>query len=295
MIFLLSLASVPLFVAAQQCFFPAGTKAKDHIPCNGSSTTTHCCANGAACLTNGLCFLQWDSSLNTGACTQKQWSDKTCFQQCIQTVGRTDGEDTLYRCSNNDWCCSSNGNTTSCCQDTTDGSNLFKLPDEGIAQIENGTNFISGYTIAAKSALQTGTAEPSQSTGMNGAKSTQNPDAAASTEAVQAPSANPTKKEDDGQKVVAVGAGVGVGVGVPLLAALGAVLFLYIREKRLNKDLKGQLAAGTGGQYGSEQKAPFPRLDGLEELQSGMGYSQLPAARQDVNAELDSSVIKNRI
>ena len=200
----------------------------------------------------------------------------------------------MYRCSNNDWCCSSNGNTTSCCQDTTDGSNLFKLP-EGVAQIENGTNFISGYTIAAKSALQTGTAEPSQPTTTNGARPTQNPDAATSTGTVQPPSATVTKKDDEGQKVVAVGAGVGVGVGVPLLAALGAVLFLYLREKRITKDLKGQLAAGAGGQYDSESKAPFPRLDRLEELQLGIGYSQLPAARQDVNAELDSSAIKNQI
>ena len=200
----------------------------------------------------------------------------------------------MYRCSNNDWCCSSNGNTTSCCRDTTDGSNLFKLPD-GVAQIENGTNFIPGYTIAAKSALQTDTAELSQTTTTNNAKSTQNPEAAISTGTVQTPSANATKKGDGGQKVVAVGAGVGVGVGVPLLAALGAVLFLYKREKRKNKHLKGQLAAGTGGQYGSEPKAPFPRLDRLEELQSGRGYFQLPAARQDVNAELDSSVIKNQI
>ena len=200
----------------------------------------------------------------------------------------------MYRCSDNDWCCSPNGNTTSCCQDTTDGSNLFKLP-EGVAQIENGTNFVPGYTIAALSALQTSTAEPFQATTTNGAKSTHNPEVATTTGAVQTPSAIATGRKDDGQKVVAVGAGVGVGIGVPLLAALGAVLFLYVREKRITKELKGQLAAGSGGQYGSEQKVPFPRLDRLQELQSGMGYSQLPAARQDVNAELDSSMTKHQI
>ena len=85
------------------------------------------------------------------------------------------------------------------------------------------------------SALQTSTAESFQATATNGAKSTQTPEAATTTGAVQTPSTIATERKDDGQKVVAVGAGVSVGVGVPLLAALGAVLFLYVREKRITQ------------------------------------------------------------
>ncbi|KAI4200488.1 MAG: hypothetical protein LQ350_003858 [Teloschistes chrysophthalmus] len=43
-----------------------------------------------------------------------------------------------------------------------------------------------------------------------------------------------------------VGVGVGVGVGVPLLAALGATLFLWSREKKRGRELQQRAAAGAG-------------------------------------------------
>lgn len=219
-------------------------------------------------------------------------------------IGRSDWEDTLYRCNDNNWCCSGGGNTTSCCQDTRDGSNLLKLPEGTLGQIENGTNFVPGYTIAAISALQTSSAKPSRATTGNGGpsqavstsgtKTTQSLLAATSTGIVPTTPAVAANNADGGHKVAAVGAGVGVGVGVPLLAALGAVLFLYFREKRLTKDLKGQLASGIDRQYRSEPKAPFPPVEGFQELQTARWYQQLPADRQDVNVELESSGLGNK-
>ena len=94
----------------------------------------------------------------------------------------------------------------------------------------------------------------------------------------------------DGKKVAAVGA----GVGVPLLAALGAVLFLYLREKRINKALKGQLAGGVDQRYNAEQKQPLSRVRSFQELQAGPEHHQLQGGWQDVNAELDSPIVPRK-
>lgn len=54
-------------------------------------------------------------------------------------------------------------------------------------------------------------------------------------------------KNNDATKV---GIGVGIGVGVPLLAALGAVLFLLSKERRANRELKQ--ITGQGGLLGEK-------------------------------------------
>ena len=84
MLFLCFTVLLACIAAAQQCYNSDGSKVDDHIPCE-DSVTTHCCMQGSACLTNGLCFYSIDSSLNTGTCTQKQWDDDACFQTCIQS------------------------------------------------------------------------------------------------------------------------------------------------------------------------------------------------------------------
>ena len=61
--------------------------------------------------------------------------------------------DTLYRCDDNQWCCSLGGNVTSCCQDSSTGRNLFRLPQTP-AQIQNSTALAPGLTIARTEQLQ---------------------------------------------------------------------------------------------------------------------------------------------
>ena len=75
------------FILAQTCYFPdQETVAKDYTPCNSSAIDdvggTTCCAGGASCLSNNLCYLIWDMSINMGACTDRTWNSPGCFQGC---------------------------------------------------------------------------------------------------------------------------------------------------------------------------------------------------------------------
>ena len=144
--------------------------------------------------------------------------------------------------------------------------------------------------------MQTATAAPTR----RDAQATLETQVASSTESIATSVPTVTDKAEDGKKITAVGAGVGVGVGVPLLAALGAVLFLYLREKRITKVLRGQLASSSDQKYYAEGKPPYPQGHAFQELQTnpqrhqtGPQHYQLQGNRQDVNAELDSSVTKN--
>lgn len=74
-------------VLAQTCYFPdQETVAKDYIPCNSSAIDdvggTTCCGGGASCLSNNLCYLIYDMSINTGACSDRTWNSPGCFQGC---------------------------------------------------------------------------------------------------------------------------------------------------------------------------------------------------------------------
>lgn len=70
-------------IAQLQCYNPDGSLHPDQTPCNGTAEVTHCCGGGGACLTNGLCFMAFDNSLNTGTCTDMNWKDPSCFQTCV--------------------------------------------------------------------------------------------------------------------------------------------------------------------------------------------------------------------
>lgn len=72
------------FTRALQCFWPDGSTADpSQSACNSTAAHSHCCSVGSTCLANGLCLAEWDSSLNTGACTDPTWADSSCFQQCL--------------------------------------------------------------------------------------------------------------------------------------------------------------------------------------------------------------------
>lgn len=167
---------------------------------------------------------QNNTALSTGLCTDSTWQDQACFPRCLKP-SRRPGPSSLYRCSNDLWCCSNGAaNTTSCCQD--EGINLF--PILAHATVENGSAFLHGYSIAPLASIMTGSVALS-STPTHSATTT---DAAGSlittTPAVAGTSA-------DSDKVLATGLYSGLGVGVPLLAVVSILSFLLLREKRLHR------------------------------------------------------------
>ena len=133
--------------AQQQCHFHDGTVAANYSPCKSTAPVTHCCQDGQACLSNGLCFVSFSASIYTETCTDATWQDSSCFLKCTQSklskilgrihtkhccavahiesltkpsslaIGNKNDISILYRCNNDDWCCSTGGNVTSCCQD----------------------------------------------------------------------------------------------------------------------------------------------------------------------------------
>lgn len=199
-----------------QCFNPDGSvAAADQIPCSGGDDTTHCCQQGATCLSNGLCLFQSDSSLNTGTCTDASWNADACFQRCLGI--RIGAMSTVYKCSDNQFCCSGGANATSCCNDP--GQNIFfKIP--AAAQVENGTAFVNGYNIAPNSAITA-----ALSTSITSASASQ------PTTSTHATDASGLSSDCSSDKTK-VGVGVGVGMGVPLIALVLLFLVLWLRERR---------------------------------------------------------------
>ena len=204
-------------------------------------------------------------------------------------LGYNDELNTVYRCDDNNWCCSRGGNTSTCCG----GGNTFPL-DQGIAQISNATTFVDGYTIAVKSSLETATIQQAQqpgSTSSPASQSTQQPDKNSTTIASgSTPNTctNATDSRSSGSsnngKVVAVGVGVGLGVSIPLIVALAGVLLLLKKEKRAHRRLQQEPGARVNayatGFDGTERR-------GFQKLGSAQGIHQLPDSNPTPSAELD--------
>lgn len=83
-VLLFNLIASPV-VLAKQCYNRDGSIELTHTPCLDAPRNTHCCQPGAACLANGLCFLEDNSSLNTGTCTEQGWDELSCFQTCFES------------------------------------------------------------------------------------------------------------------------------------------------------------------------------------------------------------------
>ena len=265
-------------VQAQTCYYPDQTVETSHIICNASAEISLCCQDGAVCLTSGLCFSKWDTSINTGTCTDKTWTDRSCFQSCPQSTTVDHGFNTLYRCNDNRWCCSTSGNTTSCCNDHD--VDLFLLGEVGA--VMGGTGFQTGFTIAPLERLQTSqstvatgqsTAAKSQSTGFSSTLSqTQSTELAGqNVDAGRASSTNTTE----------TGLGAGLGVGLPLLAGL-IVALLFLRRLRSQTN---SIRTDSGKEIKaivthSNTMAP----DGPVEMETRP--SEMPNSRREITQEL---------
>lgn len=214
---------------AQTCYYPDQTVEPSHIVCNASAQFSLCCQQGATCLTSGLCFSQWDTSINTGTCTDRTGTDHSCFQQCPLTLGSDHGFHTLYRCNDNKWCCSTGGNKTSCCADGD--VELFPLKD--VAAVMGGTGFLTGFTIAPMDLLRQ-TNNKSTAATSSAASATPDPSpqssssaaAAAAAASTTTPAAPPRTASDATLKTALA---AGLGVGLPLLVALLVALFFLAR------------------------------------------------------------------
>ena len=219
-----------------QCYYPDSTSEPRDIVCNASAPISLCCQNGETCLTNGLCFSKWDTSINTGTCTDKTWSSSSCFQQCLPSIGIDHGIHTLYRCTGNEWCCSAGGNITSCCNDG--GVDLFNLnnPDG----VMGGTGLLSGLTIAPVESLQTSTSTaPSSASATSNAIDigpTKSYSSAAARETTDAETPDP-KSTTSASDATKTGLGAGLGVGLPLLAGL-TVALVFLRRLRSQSNSK---------------------------------------------------------
>lgn len=87
-ILLLTLCFPPI-LAQQVCYYPDGTEATDHTPCNASASNTptdasSCChdTSNSYCQDNNLCT--WNGAMYRGACTDKSWTSPSCPQQCTE-------------------------------------------------------------------------------------------------------------------------------------------------------------------------------------------------------------------
>ena len=163
-------------------------------------------------------------------------------------LGRSDNLNDLYRCTTNDWCCSLGGNTTDCCYDTTDGSNLFSLPEGIVARVGNGT--LSNSSISTTTGTQTSNAGATQTATSDDAtatrKSTTLTSDMVSTQTATLTvthSATANCESVAEHRCAIVGTGVGLGVSIPLIAALVGVILFWLRERRIVKELREQLAA----------------------------------------------------
>jgi len=148
---------------------------------------------------------------------------------------------TLYRCSNNQWCCSRGGNTTSCCSDPNVTS-FFPQGTNTVHQIYNGSAFAAGFALSPTS-VPTSSASASTAKA-DGAKSTAtraSGDACPATGVSRNNNTCPNMTYNSAETNI-VGVGVGVGLGVPLLTALAASLLLWAREKKRSRDFQDQAA-----------------------------------------------------
>lgn len=136
---------------------------------------------------------------------------------------RTSVTNTLYRCSNNYWCCSAGGNITSCCNDFGVENVLFTL---GGSEISNGSAWASGLALVPASAMRTSLPTDSKLT-----------------QSCPTQSCPPQPIYNEHSETRKAGLAVGFGTGVPLLIAFSVAIVLLRREKRSGKLLRQQLSA----------------------------------------------------
>ena len=209
-------------------------------------------------------MVSWDTSVNTGSCTDRSWESKDCFRRCPGALGALN---TLYRCDDNEWCCSSGGNTTSCCQDPN--VYLFKLNGQNNpSRVMGGSAFVPGYTIAPIAALEAAEIRSNLSCPSNEADG-------------QSASPSPATCPASGNNVMETGLRAGLGIGPPLISALATLLFFLIREKRINRELRQNTGVPVMTTHDARNHGAMlydtKGHHNAHELDSGSAASELPS------------------
>lgn len=146
---------------------------------------------------------------------------------------------TLYRCDNDQWCCSRGGNKTSCCNDPNVAT---FLPQRNAAQIYNGSAFAAGFALSQTSAFtSSASASAARATGTKATATRASGDSSPTTSGSCNNNTCPVSINDNAE-TTKVGVGVSVGLGIPLLVALAVTLFLWSREKKRSRDFQQQAA-----------------------------------------------------
>jgi len=189
----------------------------------------------------------------------------------MNTIDRIGWLNTVYRCSDNYWCCSPGGNVTNCCNT----ERVFKLPSTP-AQVQNGTGFVPGYTIVALGGpVPTPAGQGTPPTGVGGTSSagvggttsagegtTSTPFAGASgTSIANSSTSQPATSQSHNVVVMALAA----VLGVALLLLLPISLFLLSREKKRNKNLRAGQWNGSKSSAAVRQPRQVRDLCGVRE------------------------------
>ena len=169
----------------------------------------------------------------------------------------------MYRCNNDDWCCSPGGDIDSCC-DSGNSSHLFSLLGNNY-QIYNGSAWAPDFTMVPVSALANVTAVTT------------------STMVIATSIIKQTTVHSDAHKATKIGVGVGFGVGMPLFTALIGVWVLLIKEKRKSKLLRidGALGRPTSARNDiichdqGPQRQEMPAVSMATELPESFGHAEL--------------------
>ena len=71
----------------QTCYFPDGSKATSHTPCQDLSPSSDgasaCCDSADACLESHLCLEQSGGPMiSRGSCTDQTWQSQECSRYC---------------------------------------------------------------------------------------------------------------------------------------------------------------------------------------------------------------------
>lgn len=198
------------------------TPAAGYSPCSSSSAVT-CCGNTDACLSNGYCSGSF--GLYRGACTD--WSAGVCPETCAYSSFVSEGETyylaNIYRCNGQGkgeiwWCGDQSADTTSQPCQSGFGS-TFSMTSIG--------TFLTPVPLVAAATANSAQTTSASALYTSSATSMSSSASATSGASFSTPSGTSSKSSS-----VPLGVGLGVGLGVPLLAAIGALIYLLARKRR---------------------------------------------------------------
>lgn len=262
----------PLLLAQQVCYYPDGTEATDHTPCNGSASNTptdasSCChdISNSYCQDNNLCT--WNGAMYRGACTDKTWTSPNCPQQCTECSQSSSHPLAQSR------------TLTSQPAERNSITNIFPCPASGVWECERSSDCASNFTLPNFGILLRdtqlpgnkkegiGLADPNASNTSAAAGATVTVTAGTTPSNAASTSSATVTKSKNNSDALAVGLGVGIPLGILLL---GCIALLFRQQRKL----KGERAAGPplGGTYEKGQ--------GYKNLLPGTGTAhELPEHR----------------